>query len=251
MQARVALSRREPAFSFVVGLLTVSGTALVLAVGGTLVVHGTITAGTPLLVLAYLGFVYGPLTAITQTTTVVRDGLASARRARQVFAMAAEPHDVPGARALPPLCGTVTFERVSFAYEPHRPVLTDVTFTARSGELVAIVGPSGDGKSTLISLRLRLYDPSHGRILIDGHDIHTCSLRSLREQVAVVPQEPLLLAWTARENLRYGRLDATDAQIEQAARRAIAHHFIVKWPNGHDTELGQAGAAFPAASGSA
>jgi ATP-binding cassette subfamily B protein len=242
MHARVALSRREATFSFVVGVLTVAGTALVLGVGGTLVVRGTITAGTLLLVLAYLGFVYGPLTAITQTTTVVRDGLASTRRVREAFALAAEPHDVPAAMTLPALSGTVAFDNVSFAYEPQRPVLADISFTAKPGELVAIVGPSGGGKTTLVSLLLRLYEPSRGRILLDGYDAHACSLRSLREQMAVVLQEALLMSGTARENLRFGRLDATDVEIEQAAKRANAHDFIMQWPRGYDTDLGHAGA---------
>jgi ATP-binding cassette, subfamily B, bacterial len=136
----------------------------------------------------------------------------------------------------------VEFENVSFAYEPDRPVLTDISFTVRPGELVAIVGPSGGGKTTLISLLLRLYEPSEGRLLLDGHDARASSLRSLREQVAVVLQEALLLSGTVRENLRYGRLEATDGEIETAARRANAHDFIMQWPHGYETDLGQAGA---------
>lgn len=242
MDARVSLSRREAGFALVVGALTAVGTSLVLGVGGVLVVRGDISAGTLLLVLTYLGFVYGPLTAMSASTSVVRDALASAARIHDVLRLATEPIDAPGARSLPALTGAVRFDDVSFAYEPGRPVLRGISLAVEAGQLVALVGPSGSGKTTLTSLLTRLHEPSHGRILLDDVDIAACALRTLRERVAVVLQDAVLLSGTVRENLRYGRLDATDAEIEAAARAADAHEFISRLEHGYDTDLGQGGA---------
>jgi ABC-type multidrug transport system fused ATPase/permease subunit len=236
--ARNGLRRRESRFSFVVGALTAAGTSLVLAVGGSLVLHGTISAGTLLLVLAYLGFVYGPLTALSNSTSVVRDAVASARRVRDVFALKPEPIAVAGAPPLPTLKGAVQFENVSFAYEIGRDVVRSVSFDVAPGELVAIVGPSGSGRTTLASLITRLNEPTRGRILLDGIDTKACSLTSLREQVSVVLQDAVLMSGTIRDNLRYGRLSATDDEIENAARAANAHEFITELPDGYDTDLG-------------
>ena len=132
--------------------------------------HGTISAGTLLLVLAYLGFVYGPLTALSQSTALVRDAIASARRVRDVFALAPEPFDAPGVRPLPPIAGAVRFDNVSFEYDAGRQVVRDVSFEIRAGELIAVVGPSGGGKTTLMNLITRLHEPTRGRILLDGID---------------------------------------------------------------------------------
>lgn len=236
--ARVGLRRHESRLSFVTGALTAAGTSLVLAVGGSLVLRGTISAGTLLMVLAYLGFVYGPLTSLSQSTLVVRDAVASARRVRDVFALKPEPIDADGAPALPPIKGAVQFDNVSFAYETGRDVVRSVSVTVAPGELVAIVGPSGSGRTTLTSLITRLNEPTRGRILLDGIDTKTCSLRSLREQVSVVLQEAILMSGSVRDNLRYGRLSATDEQLEEAARAANADEFIRELPDGYDTELG-------------
>jgi ATP-binding cassette subfamily B protein len=241
--ARLELTRREAQFSFVVGALTTAGTTLVLVVGGTMVVSGTITQGTLLLVLTYLGFIYGPLTAMSYSTAVVREALASAERVRDVMALRVEPVTAtPTLPAAHQLRGEIRFDGVRFAYAPGHDVLHDVSFTIAPGEFVAMVGPSGSGKTTITSLLTRLYEPTGGQILIDGVETRRYSLHGLREQIAVVVQDAILLSGSVRENLRYGRLNATDAEIEQAARHAGAHDFIMQLPAGYDTELGTAGA---------
>jgi ABC-type multidrug transport system fused ATPase/permease subunit len=241
-QARLELTRREAGFSFVVGALTTSGTTLVLIVGGSMVASETITAGTLLLVLTYLGFIYGPLTAMSASTAVVREALASVDRIRDVLAIAPEPVAGTARRAMATrLGGAVRVEGISFGYGAETPVLHDVSFAIAPGEFVALVGPSGSGKTTITSLLTRLYEPSRGRILIDSVDTREYALRDLREQIAVVVQDAILMSGSVRENLRYGRLDATDDEIEQAARDAGAHEFISRLPDGYRTELGTAG----------
>ena len=240
MRARVVLSTREAIFSSVVGNLIVLGTSLVILVGGLLVIRGRITLGTLLLAMAYLGFVYGPLSGIANTTGTIQQALSAARRVRATFELTPETADAPGAEDPGRLTGRVEFDRVSFRYG-DRPVLNDISFTAAPGELVAIVGPSGSGKTTLVSLIPRFFEPQSGRILIDGREATRLKLRSLRQQVGLVLQEAVVLSGTILENLRYGRLDATDEDVEAAARAANAHDFIVALPDGYTTQLGEAG----------
>jgi ABC-type multidrug transport system fused ATPase/permease subunit len=238
---RVALNRQEAGFSFTVGALTSVGTTLVLVAGGAMVIEGAISAGTLLLVLTYVGFVYGPLTAISHASAIVREALASTDRVRAVFEIAPEPVFAVS-RATPRVRGHVCFDAVSFAYSADHPVLHDVTFEIEAGEFVAIVGPSGGGKTTITSLLTRLYEPSRGRIVIDGIDASAYALRHLREQIAMVGQDAVLLSGSVRDNLRYGRLTASDEEIGQAARDAYAHEFIERLPDGYETNLGTAGA---------
>jgi ATP-binding cassette, subfamily B, bacterial len=238
MEARVDVSEREAWFSLVIGDLIVLGTSVVVLFGGLEVLHGRLTVGTLLLALAYVGFVYGPLSGIAMTTGTIEQALVSARRVSEIFDLATEVDD--GGAPSPRLSGHVEYRQVSFSYE-NKPVLRDVSFTAKPGELVAIVGPSGSGKTTLVSLLPRFYDPSDGRILVDGHDTSEYRLRTLREQIAIVQQEVIVFAGTVRGNLRYGALDATDAQIEAAARAANAHDFIIGLEDGYDTQLAESG----------
>jgi ABC-type multidrug transport system fused ATPase/permease subunit len=238
--AWIRVGHQGTVFSIVTGVLTVAGTSLVLLVGGMAVLDGRITLGTLLLVIAYLGYVYGPLAAIANTTNDMQHAFASARRVRAVFAIDLEPADAPDAIATP-LRGEVRFEDVTFAYGDADPVLDGVTFTARPGEMVALVGPSGAGKSTLASLLVRFYDARAGRILIDGVPIEKFELRALRQQIAIVLQDALVISGTVADNLRYGRLDASDEDVERAARAANAHDFIKHLPKGYDTELGEGG----------
>jgi ABC-type multidrug transport system fused ATPase/permease subunit len=238
MSARVALGGREARFSLIVGTLIVLGTSGVVWYGGMQVLSGELTIGTLLMALAYLGFIYGPLSGIAHTTGTIQHALASARRVAEVFSLATEVDE--GREASPHLEGHIEFRHVSFSYDDN-PVLHDISFSVRAGETVALVGPSGSGKTTLVSLIPRFYDPSSGQILIDGHYSSRYRLRTLREQIAIVQQDVIVLAGSIRENLRYGRLDADDEAIEQAARAAHAHDFIVRLEKGYDTDLAEAG----------
>ena len=242
LSARLGTTRQETLFSAIVSGLTIAGTSLVLLVGGLSVLHGRISLGTLLLLVAYLGFVYGPLCGIANTTGALQQAVASARRIRETLALMPEPADLADAldaRAI--TRGAVRFEDVTFQYEPGRPVLRGMSFAAEPGELAALVGLSGSGKTTAISLITRLYEPSAGRILIDDVETRRYSLRSLRRRVAVVLQEAIVFSGSVRDNLRYGRLSASDAEIEAAARAADAHDFIMALPQGYDTPLGEAG----------
>jgi ATP-binding cassette subfamily B protein len=241
MRARVVLSGREALFSSIVGTLTVMGTSGVVLVGGLLVLRGRLTIGTVLVALAYLGFVYGPLSGLANTVGSIQQALAGVRRVRDTLGQAREAIDDGGGVAPGRLTGRVEFDHVSFAYDGPL-VVHDVSFVAEPGEFVALVGPSGSGKTTIVSLIPRFYEPTAGRVLIDGVDISRYRLGPLRRQVALVLQEAVMLSGTIRDNLRYGKLEAGHAEIEAAARAANAHDFIKRLERGYDTELGEAGA---------
>jgi ABC-type multidrug transport system fused ATPase/permease subunit len=240
MRARVGLSTREAVFSSVVATLTAVGTSSVVLTGGLLVLRGRITIGTVLVALAYLGFVYGPLSGLANTTGSIQQAVAGVRRVEEVFEQEPELNNETGIEPKR-LEGRVEFQHVSFAYD-GREVLHDISFAAGPHEFIALVGPSGSGKTTLISLIPRFYDPAGGQILIDGLEASAYRLRHLRQQIALVLQESILLSGSIRDNLRYGNLDASPADIEAAAQAANAHEFIQQLPTGYDTEIGEAGA---------
>jgi ABC-type multidrug transport system fused ATPase/permease subunit len=242
LAARLTTTRQESLFSATVSGLTIAGTSLVVLIGGLSVLSGRISLGTLLLLIAYLGFVYGPICAIANTTASLQQALASARRIRETLALVPEPADAAGAIDARTIArGEVEFDRVWFHYDAGRDVLRGMSFVARPGELVALVGLSGSGKTTAVSLITRLHEACDGRILIDGVDIRRYRLKSLRRRIAAVLQDTVVFSGSVRDNLRYGRLDASDAQIEAAARAAGAHDFIMALPNGYDTPLGDAG----------
>jgi ABC-type multidrug transport system fused ATPase/permease subunit len=241
MDARIAITWQQSLFSVLVSTITIFGTALVVIVGGTLVMRGVLTVGRLYVVINYLAAVYGPLSAIAHTTGQLQGALAGAKRVRAMFALTPETVDAPDAVPASPIEGDIRFEDVGFNYPDGTSVLHGITFSAKPGEMVALVGLTGAGKTTLISLIPRFYDVTAGRVLIDGVDVRRYRVRELRERIGIVLQDPVLFSGTIAENLRYGRLDATPEEIEQAARAAHAHEFVSHLPKGYDTEIAEAG----------
>ena len=228
----------------IIGFLGFMSSIVVLWYGGHEVARGEMTAGMLVAFLLYMNMVAGPVGMLASQWTQVQQAFGAADRIFALLDTVPEIQDRPGATALPPVRGEIRFEEVGFRYGvagPEPTVLDSVTTTFQPGETTALVGPSGAGKTTLVNLVGRFYDPVSGRIVVDGHDLRDVTIRSLREQIAVVPQEPILFADTIRENIRYGRLDATDAEIDEAARSANATEFIARLPNGLATIVGERG----------
>ncbi len=217
-------ARLNAAFFPIVTMLGYLGLLAVLAVGSREVVTGRITAGTLVSYLFYSLIVIGPIGALANGFSVIQQALGAAER---IFALLDVPSGHEGERMpdLSPVVGAIAFEDVWFDYG-NGPVLYDVNVAAAPGEVIALVGPSGAGKTTIANLLLRFADPTQGTVRIDGTDLRTVNARSLRAQCAYVTQDVSLFSGTVRDNIRYGRLDATDAEIETAARAANAHEFI-------------------------
>ena len=240
--ATLALTRVQLRFKILMGLATAMGTAAILWFGTRHALTGELSLGTILLFLSYLASLYEPLTAVMYTTIVIEGAAGSARRVLEVLDTEREVADKPGARSLPAAQGHVRIENVTFGYEPGRPVLRGITLEAQPGECIALVGATGAGKTTLAGLIPRFFDPWEGRVLIDGHDARDVALRSLRNQIAVVLQEPFLFPISIAENIAYGRPSTTMTEIEAAARAAGAHDFITPLPQGYQTVVGERGA---------
>ena len=242
MRARLGLTWQESLFSLTVTVITLAGTALVLVVGGLHVLGGTLTLGSLLVVIAYLAAVYNPISEIAHTTGSLRQAIVSARRVRDIFALTREPIDAPNAVDASQISGSIRFDSVSFSYDINRPVLNDVSFAAHPGEMLALVGLTGAGKTTIANLIPRLFEPTTGRVLIDEIEVSRYSLRTLRKRIAVVPQHPVLFAGSIADNIRYGRLSASMPEIENAARAAHVHEFVCRLPQGYQTEVAEGGA---------
>ena len=210
--------------------------------GGKEVVDGVITAGTLVAFLTYAVNLANPVKRLSRIYAQIQKAMAGADRVFALLDMEETVTSAPGAKTLPPVEGRVCFSDVSFSYREDVPALTDLTFTAEPGQMIAFVGPSGAGKSTVTNLIPRFYDVTGGSITVDGYDVRDVTTESLRSQIGIVPQETVLFSATVRENIRYGRLDATDAEIEAAAKSANAHEFIMALPEGYDTEIGERGA---------
>jgi ATP-binding cassette subfamily B protein len=223
------------------GIVTTAGTAAIIYLGADLALKGKLTVGTIVVFLSYLGSLYDPLDQLTSTATTIQAAAADADRVMEIMEIEPDIQDRPDAVDAE-AAGPIRYEHVSFGYESDRKVLEDVSLQANPGDVVAIVGETGAGKTTLANLLVRFYDPWEGRITIGGTDIRQFRYRSLRQQIALVLQDPFIFPLTIRENIAYGCLEASEAEIVAAARAANAHDFITLLPDGYDTEVGEHGA---------
>jgi ATP-binding cassette subfamily B protein len=243
VDARVNITVRQTVFSLAVALSTAAGIALILGFGAHDVLRHRLTAGELLVVLAYIHSIYQPLSTISSTLAGFQNHLIGIRYAQELLEIRPDVADRRGAKPFPGRAhGDIELRGVQYAYREREPALRNVSFRISAGEVVGIVGPTGAGKSTLVSLLPRFLDPSEGIVLLDGHDLRTLTVASVRAQVSLVQQEPLLFPRSIAENIRYGRLDATDEQVIEAAIAANAHAFIAALPLGYSTKLGERGA---------
>jgi ATP-binding cassette subfamily B protein/subfamily B ATP-binding cassette protein MsbA len=239
--ANVSATGITSAFSPAIDVLSTVGTALVIGFGGWLMLQGELSLGTLVAFLIYVQQFFRPVQLAASVYTLAQSALAGSERLFAVLDAQVEVKDAAGATVLGPVEGRLSFEHVSFAYDASRPVLTDVSFEAPAGSMVALVGRTGAGKTTIASLVPRFYEVTQGRVLLDGHDLTQVTRSSLRAQLALVPQEPFLFSTSLAENIAYGRPDATREQVEGAARTVGLHDFIVTLPKGYDTVLGEGG----------
>ena len=214
----------------------------VFAFSGWRSMHSSLTPGAFTAFIAALLMASQSLRQLANLQTLFAEGMTAARRLFTALDVEPEVREQTGATALPKGRGDITFEHVGFAYDDGGPTLSDISLEVRRGETVALVGPSGGGKTTLLNLIPRFYDATSGRVTIDGHDVRSVTLTSLRDRIALVTQEPFLFDDTIRANIAYARPSATQAEIEQAAGGAAAHDFILALPQGYETSVGEAGA---------
>jgi ATP-binding cassette subfamily B protein len=239
LQARTIKAKLSP----IVEVMVAIGTCLVLGYGARLALKGEISAGIVVVFLLYLSKMYKPMRELSKMTDSVSKAIVGYERIQEVLDIEARVHDLPHARRASRFKGKIEFEHVSFSYDDKTSVLHDINFTVRPGQVAAIVGPSGTGKTTIISLIPRFYDPQSGIVKIDGADIRNFTLTSLREQISFVLQETLLFHASVWDNIAYGKPDAKPQEIIRAAKLANAHEFIEKFPEGYDTMVGERGAS--------
>src|SRR5690606_15725699 len=237
--------RVSRAFSFLfpfIFLVANLGQAAVLYFGGREIINGTLTLGEWQKFSLYLVYVFIPMGQLGMIISFMAQASVSAHRIFEILDAHNEVEDKPGAIRLEGIQGRVEFENVTFRYFPGgEPVLSNVSFVAEPGQTVALLGATGSGKTTIINLIPRFYDASDGRVLIDGHDVRDVTLESLREHIGIVLQETTLFSGTIRENIAFGRPDATDEEVIAAARAAAAHDFIMSFPEGYDAPVGERG----------
>jgi ATP-binding cassette, subfamily B, bacterial len=241
LSANLETTTLQAQFAPLVDILVALGTCLIIFAGTERVLQGRLTVGGLLVFLSYLGQLYGPMRQLSKLTTVMSRATASAERIAEIMDTAPEIVDQPDAMAAAHVHGRVEFCGVHFAYTPGTPVLRGIDLCVEPGQTIALVGATGAGKSSLVSLLLRFYDPQEGRILLDGVDLRRLTLSSLRACISIVPQESVLFRTTIRENIAYGRPEATMEEIVAAAKAANAHEFIVRLPQGYETVIGERG----------
>jgi subfamily B ATP-binding cassette protein MsbA len=225
----------------VISLLTFSAAAAVLWYGGSQVIDGSVSPGDLFAFVLFAGILIGPFSSAARVFAQVREAQGATQRVFEILDSTPEVTDAPHAVSLSSVAGHVCVERVSFAYDPRQPVLSDVSFEANPGELIAIVGPTGAGKTTVINLLHRFYDPTEGRITVDGQDLRHVTMESWYRHVALVPQETILFGGTILDNIRYGNTQASEDAIREASRAAHAHEFIMSFPDRYRTIVGEKG----------
>ena len=240
---QLALRRAQVMAVFIptITLLTLAAAAAVLWYGGKQVIDGVVSPGELFAFVLFAGILIGPFGSAARVFAQIKEAQGAMHRVFEILDTEPDVHDAPDAIAMPPITGHVSLDHVSFAYDVRQPVLTDVSFQTKPGEVVAFVGPTGSGKTTLVNLLHRFYDPISGTIAIDGHDVRTVRLDSLYRQIALVPQETILFGGTILDNIRYGRQDATERDVIDASRAANAHEFIDALPDGYETIVGEKG----------
>ena len=234
---------RQTVFSLAVNTITAAGTALVLGYGALQVIHHHLTVGELVVVLSYVAAVYQPLQQISATFSTLQNDFISLRMSLGLLRRKPEVVNAPDAAPVAAIEGGIRFEHVAFDYKGRTGTLRDVTFDVQPGQRVAIVGPTGAGKTTLVTLIPRFFDPKSGAIYLDRVDLRKLTMESLRAQISIVHQEPLLFSGSVADNIRYSRLDATIDEVVEAAKAANAHDFVSRWPEKYDTRLGERGAS--------
>lgn len=241
LQANVQAGRIFAMLMPVIQIIGAVGTCVVLWYGGILTVGGGITLGILVAFLAYVTSFFRPIVNLTTFYNTIQSAMAAAERIFETIDTEPQIIDAPDAVELPRVEGSIAFQNVTFGYHPTDPVLKNVAFSVESGRTLAIVGPTGAGKSSIVRLLSRFYEPQAGTITVDGHDIRNVTLTSLHNQMGVVLQEPFLFSGTVMENIRYGKLDATTEEIQNIATLVGAHEFITSLADGYETEVGERG----------
>lgn len=219
------------------------GTVLVYIFGVRFMGEGGLLLADLLLLLWYLGRFWEPLNTLSNFYNSLLSAMASMERIFEIMDTQSDIQDQEDARPIPPIQGRVTFDHVTFSYDNEKTVLQDVSFDIPAGQTIALVGPTGAGKSTVVNLISRFYDVTGGRVLIDGHDVREVQLRSMRKQMSVMMQDSFIFSGTIMDNIRYGRLSATDEEVIQAAKTVSAHDFIMQMPKGYQTEVNERGSS--------
>jgi subfamily B ATP-binding cassette protein MsbA len=237
LEARSIKSRLSP----IVEVIVAAGTCLVLWYGARLALAGALSVGELIVFLAYLGKMYKPMRDLSKMTDTVSKAMVGYERIQDVLKIESQVRDAKGARKAPKFTGRIEFDKVSFGYGPDKPIINDVSLKIEPGQVAAFVGPSGAGKTTIVSLIPRFYDPVSGRVVIEGQDVRTYQIKSLRDQMSFVLQDTLLFRTTIWENIAYGKPGASLAEIKRAAELANASEFIDEMPEGYDTMVGERG----------
>ena len=225
----------------IISLLTFSAAAAVLWYGGRQVIDGSVSPGDLFAFVLFAGILVGPFSSAARVFAQIREAQGATQRVFEILDTSSEVSDSPTAISLPIVSGHIRAEHVGFAYDPRQPVLKDVSFEAKPGELVAIVGPTGAGKTTVMNLLHRFYDPTEGSITIDGQDLRQVTMDSWYRQIALVPQETILFGGTILDNIRYGNEKASQEEVVTASRAAHAHDFIMSFPDQYQTIVGEKG----------